>query len=217
MKRLEDSAWAQFRRLIAIALIYRAAERIIRQMAFPAFRSQIVAYLIAGLSQRAGGRIDFEGVWRRQAISPELETLLRAWAPRVDEVLRATAGQRNPGEWFKREECWSTVRDQLPGLIEPLPPELANAAAQQAEADDAGARTAPTLSVEDFDRIQRCMEIDSATWLKAAELGQRTKVLHWKTAGPHPRWPRRRSPPSEPGNSIQPEWGTRDHLSCSSP
>ena len=102
--RPPDGAW--FRRLIAIALLYRAAERIIRQMAFPAFRSQIVAYLMSGLSYRTGGRLDFEGIWRRQAITPELEELIRAWAPGIDEVLRVTAGQRNPGEWFKREECW---------------------------------------------------------------------------------------------------------------
>lgn len=189
MQRLKDQppappveAW--FRRLVAIALLYRAAERIIRQMAFPAFRSQIVAYLIAGLSQRTGGRLDFEAIWRRQAISTELEELLRSWAPKIDGVLRATAGQRNPGEWFKREECWSAVKDQLPLLTDPLPDELANAATQAAGGSKGDGESAgPRLSMEDFDRIRRCMEIDSALWLQAGELGQRAKVLHWKTAG----------------------------------
>ncbi|MCJ8158591.1 AIPR family protein [Sphingomonas sp. LaA6.9] len=176
-----DEAW--FRRLIATAILYRAAERIIRQMAFPAFRSQIVAYLVAGLSQRTGGRIDFEGIWRRQAISSELEDLLRSWAPRIDEVLRATAGQRNPGEWFKREECWKAVREDLPDLCDPLPFELANAAARPAGDGVAEKHAGPALSVEDFERIRRCMEVDSATWMQAAELGQRSKTIHWKTAG----------------------------------
>jgi len=177
-----DDAW--FRRLVAIALLYRAAERIIRQMAFPAFRSQIVAYLVSGLSYHTGGRLDFDGIWRRQAITLELEELIRAWAPGIDEVLRATAGQRNPGEWFKREECWLAVRDMLPPLLDPLPPELANAGAP-ATTSDGGARKVggPALSVEDFERIRMCMATDSATWLQAAELGQRTKVIHWKTAG----------------------------------
>ena len=177
-----DEVW--FRRLVAIALLYRAAERIIRQMAFPAFRAQIVAYLVAGLSYRTGGRLDFEGIWRRQSITPELEELIRAWAPGIDDILRATAGQRNPGEWFKREECWSVVRDRLPSLLDPVPPELANAGANSAAADK-GAKAAggTILSVEDFERIRMCMEIDSATWLQAAEVGQRAKVIHWKTAG----------------------------------
>lgn len=176
-----DEAW--FRSLIATAILYRTTERIIRQMAFPAFRSQIVTYLVAGLSQRTGGRIDFEGIWRRQAISSELEELLRSWAPKIDEVLRATAGQRNPGEWFKREECWKAVREDLPDLFDPLPSELANAAAQPARDGSAKKHTGPALSVEDFERIRWCMEVDSATWMQAAELGQRSKTIHWKTAG----------------------------------
>lgn len=176
-----DEAW--FRSLIAIAILYRTTERIIRQMAFPAFRSQIVTYLVAGLSQRTGGRIDFEGIWRHQAISSELEDLLRSWAPKIDEVLRATAGQRNPGEWFKREECWKAVRGDLPDLSDPLPSELANAADQPARDGATKKYAGPALSVEDFERIRWCMEVDSATWLQAAELGQRSKTIHWKTAG----------------------------------
>lgn len=177
-----DEAW--FRRLIAIGIIYRAAERIVRQMAFPAFRSQIVAYLIASLSQQTGGRIDFEELWRRQAASPELEGLLRSWAPHVNEVLRSTAGQRNPGEWFKREECWEAFRCDLPRLSDPIPPELAHSSHEGGQNHAAGgAGRGQTLSVEDFDRIHHCMEVDSATLLQAAELGQRERVLHWKTAG----------------------------------
>ncbi|RVE96402.1 AIPR protein [Sinorhizobium meliloti] len=177
-----DEAW--FRRLIAVGLIYRSAERIVRQMGFPAFRSQIVAYLVASLSQQTGGRIDFEQIWRRQAISAKMEELLRSWAPHVDNVLRSTAGQRNPGEWFKREECWEAFKRNLPPLSDPMPPELAQASAepQVGNVADSG-RNGQVLSADDFGRIRRCMEVDSGTWLQAAELGQRTRVVHWKTAG----------------------------------
>lgn len=179
--RPPDEAW--FRRLVAIALLYRAAERIVRQMEFPAFRAPIVAYLISGLSQRTGGRLDFEGVWREQAISSELEDLLRSWAPEIDTILRETAGQRNPGEWFKREECWSVARERLPSVSDPLPPELANASSAPSTLPHSDAGPGPSLSAEDFDRIQRCMEVDSSSWLEAAELGQRANVLHWRVAG----------------------------------
>ncbi|MBO9136207.1 AIPR family protein (plasmid) [Rhizobium sp. B230/85] len=177
-----DESW--FRRLIGIGIIYRAAERIVRQMGFPAFRSQIVAYLIASLSQQTGGRIDFEELWRRQAISSELEDLLRSWAPHVNDVLRSTAGQRNPGEWFKREECWEAFKLDLPQLLDPMPPELARSSTAASSAISASASgKSQKLSAEDFDRIHRCMEVDSATLLQAGELGQRERVLHWKTAG----------------------------------
>ncbi|MGR9179726.1 AIPR family protein (plasmid) [Rhizobium leguminosarum] len=177
-----DEAW--FRRLIAVGLIYRSAERIVRQMGFPAFRSQIVAYLVASLSQQTGGRIDFEQIWRTQTISAEMEELLRTWAPHVDNVLRSTAGQRNPGEWFKREECWEAFKRNLPPLSDPMPPELAQSSAGPQAGNVADSRrNGQVLSADDFDRIRRCMEVDSATWLQAAELGQRARVVHWKTAG----------------------------------
>jgi hypothetical protein len=65
-----------------------------------------------------------------------------------------------------------------------MPPELARSST--AARPDTGA-SAPgksqKLSAEDFDRIHRCMEVDSAILLQAGELGQRERVLHWKTAG----------------------------------
>jgi hypothetical protein len=63
---------------VAIAIAYRAVERTVRAMKFPAYTAQIVAYVVAGLSHRTGGRIDFARLWSRQAVSPELEELVRA-------------------------------------------------------------------------------------------------------------------------------------------
>jgi hypothetical protein len=151
-------------------------------MGFQAFRAQIAAYLVAALAQRTGGRLDFEIIWKRQAISSELEQLLRAWAPDIDRLLRTTAGQRNPGEWFKKEDCWKELRDQLPPLSDPLPSEVASAGAMTL-GDNVGDATAPQLSVEDFNRVTRCMEIGSTHWLRAAEIGQNRRLLHRTSVG----------------------------------
>ena len=37
-------------------------------------------------------RIDFDLVWQKQAISPELGALLRGWSHEIDDLLRSTAG-----------------------------------------------------------------------------------------------------------------------------
>jgi hypothetical protein len=172
-----DEAW--FKRLIAIAILYRAVERTIRAMKFPAYGAQIVAYLVAGLSHRTGGRIDFPSIWSRQSVSPELEALVRVWAPQIDAVMRQSAGQRNPSEWYKKEDCWVDIRDRLPAITEPLPPELSYSGTSILP----GATSGPVVSAEDYDRIARCMTIDAARWLEAAEKGQRAQVIHWKVAG----------------------------------
>ena len=117
-----DTAW--FKRLVAKAIFYRAAEKKIGAMKFPAYGAQITAYVVSGLAQKTGGRIDFEGLWSRQSISAELERLVEAWAPQIDTLLRQSAGQKNPSEWFKKEECWLDIVNRLPALSDPLPPEL---------------------------------------------------------------------------------------------
>ena len=167
---------------MSIGLVFRAAERIVRQMGFPAFRAQIAAYLVAAMAQRTGGRIDFEMIWKKQAVSSELELMLRAWAPEIDRLLRTTAGQRNPGEWFKKEDCWKELRLQLPPLSDPLPPEVASAGTPPST-DETADPLAPKLSVDDFNRITRCIEINSSEWLRAAEIGQSRRLLHRTLVG----------------------------------
>ena len=175
-----DTEW--FKRLVAVGILYRSVEKIVRFMKFPAYGAQIVAYLIAGLSHRCGGRIDFARIWAKQAISPELEALVRDWAPQLDAVMRASAGQLNPSEWYKKEACWADIRNRLPGLTDPLPPELTfRSAIAAGERLSVGASA--WVSAADYERIARCMEVSAATWLEVAERGQRSGLIHWKVAG----------------------------------
>jgi hypothetical protein len=149
-------------------------------MKFPAYGAQIVAYLVAGLSHRTGGRIDFARLWSLQAISLQLEELAKAWAPQIDSALRASAGQRNPSEWFKKEDCWSEVRKALPDFSDPLPPELSYG---EAGSSTNGVTERTDVAAADYARIARCMEINAATWLEVAERGQKAGIIHWVVAG----------------------------------
>lgn len=176
-----DQAW--FKRLVAIAVLYRAAEKKIRSMKFPAYGAQITGYVVAALSHRSGGRVDFDRLWSKQAVSPELEQLIADWAPQLDALMRNSAGQKNPSEWFKKADCWKEIQTQLPPFKDPLPPELSF---QKTSAMPHGVAMLPiagTHSVTDYDRIARCMAIPSSTWMEVAERGQKTGTIHWTVAG----------------------------------
>ncbi len=188
MQRLKDEPPAPptqtwFKRLIAIAVVYRAAEKKVRSMKFPAYGAQITAYVVAGLAHRSGGRIDFERLWSKQVISPALEQLIADWAQKLDKIMRESAGQKNPSEWFKKSDCWADIRNQLPTFTDPLPSELSF---ENVNGKLDGGTMMPTSgvrSVADYERIERCMQISSALWMEVAERGQKTETIHWKVAG----------------------------------
>lgn len=176
-----DQIW--FKRLVAIAVLYRAAEKKIKSMKFPAYGAQIAAYVVAGLSHRTGGRVDFDRIWSKQCVSSELEQLIAGWAPQLDALMRSSAGQKNPSEWFKKGDCWKEIQAQLPQFTDPLPPELSFTKVDSKGNDVAMLPARGTHSVADYDRVARCMAIPSSIWMEVAERGQKTGTIHWSVAG----------------------------------
>jgi hypothetical protein len=129
--RERDSSWEPdesfFKDLIAKAILFNSAARIVRKEAFPAYRANIVCYLVAYLSYRAGSHFGFERLWQKQAVSAELESLLRQWSHPVANAIQESAGGKNITEWCKKDGCWNFVR-ALELSMDSMPPELASVA-----------------------------------------------------------------------------------------
>lgn len=174
-----DEAWYQ--RLIALAILYRTTERIVREEAFPAYRAIITVYTVASLGQLTAGRIDFAMIWREQSISAELQALIRSWSHRLDALLRSSAGARMPTEWAKKEECWIAIRTNIPHAENPLPPEIALGTVG-APSGGLSKLTGPALSPGDLELVRRVMQLNAEQILKVGEKGRQTGLLHWKVA-----------------------------------
>jgi len=117
-----DGAW--YRAFIAKAVVFRTVQAIVKAKKFPAYQANIIAYTVACLSWKCGGRIDFEGVWSQQSVSKQLRSVIEKWVVQVDSRLRETAKARMPSEWAKKVECWEAMRELPLALPDPLPPEL---------------------------------------------------------------------------------------------
>lgn len=100
---------AEFKSLMAQALLYRRAEKLIRPV-FQGFQANIIAYTVALVANRLGNRLTLSTVWQHQAVSDALAALISQWSTEVNEALRSSAGQRIVSEWAKKEECWEYVR-----------------------------------------------------------------------------------------------------------
>jgi hypothetical protein len=169
-----DAAW--FRRLVAIAIIYRATAKIVKQEKFPQIKANIVAYTVSTLSWVAGGRIDFEQVWQRQQISPELDAMLRRWSHHVDEALREHAGQRQPSEAAKRPQAWEALKEDAPLLTDPLPPEL-SAQGLASQPGQRGSGRSENLTAADLGLINEARGVPAQIWLEIAAWGKASKVI----------------------------------------
>jgi len=105
-----------FERLVAKAILFRRAEKIVHEQKFGGYRANIVTYSLALILNRTSQRIDLERIWRAQDISPALAEFITMVSRVVHDSLVNPPNGRNVTEWCKREECWKRV-SELPLVI----------------------------------------------------------------------------------------------------
>jgi hypothetical protein len=106
-----------YRHAIAMAIVFRETERLVSEQDWyqgGGIRSRVVPYAIAKLAHDAearGGYIDFERIWRAQALPDDLRLALTVVSKAVHDVIVDSAAENpNPLEWAKQPACWSRVR-----------------------------------------------------------------------------------------------------------
>lgn len=118
-----DAAW--FKALVGKAIIFQSVQDMIKTKAAKAVFRQgyinISVYVLALVADRLGDRVDFEEIWRRQALSEELSALLYSWAEVVNREFKKFAPGRQFSEVAKNSELW----DQIKAARYPLAPRVA--------------------------------------------------------------------------------------------
>jgi hypothetical protein len=113
LDEVEEGEWSPtedwYKDTIAKAIIFKAAQKAVREGNFPGYRAQIVAYLVGLVSERIGSEINLRMIWQRQAVSAELSNLLSLWAHVIEKEIKASAGRNNVTQHCKRLECWEAV------------------------------------------------------------------------------------------------------------
>lgn len=170
-----------YRELIAKAILFNSVVRLVRKEGFPAYRANIIYYLVSYLSHRTGGQIDFDVIWKKQSISPELESLLRRWAGPVSVAIQESASGRNVTEWCKKEGCWAAVKALDLPLTEPLPPEIVSGTGGQSAQG-----VEPRLTLEQQASAAECMKLSAEQWFSLHLWGKRSGCLaEWQAGIAH--------------------------------
>jgi hypothetical protein len=164
---------AYFNRLVAKAILFRTADRVVAAQNFGGYKINIVAYAVALLSHRSQQRIDLDRIWNRQALDPPLADALVDIAHIVQPIITNPAGGRNVGEWAKQPACWDAVRDiswELPSGLDELLVPLGRASRTAATGID-------TPTEQEKELVARVAAISSDEWFALANWARQTDNL----------------------------------------
>ncbi|MEU5932433.1 AIPR family protein [Micromonospora sp. NPDC047187] len=104
--------------VIAMAILFKAADRIANSHKAGSNKSIVTTYTLARLSLASDRRIDLDRIWREQGISPALETALHDLSPRVMRTVLNPVEGGHVGEWAKKVACWDAV-SRVPWKVPP--------------------------------------------------------------------------------------------------
>ena len=99
-----------FRHLIAKAILFRGAEKLVQAQNYGGYRANIVTYSLAWLSHHTAQKIDLDRIWRAQALPQELDEAIRIVSKAAYDHLVQGAQGGNVTEWAKKESCWERFR-----------------------------------------------------------------------------------------------------------
>ena len=178
--RLADSGHqpdvAYFERLVAKAILFRTAGKLISAQKFGGYRANIVTYTIAKLSHATSHRLDLASIWKRQRLSDATAEAVAEISRLVFAVITDPPERvRNISEWCKRLDCWKRVEELDWHPSRALETELidtgAGRAAQIME-DGSG-----TLTAEESEIIAHASAVEADTWFRLSSWAKETSNL----------------------------------------
>lgn len=161
-----------FKRLIALALLFRSAGKLYDEMSFQGFRANVVTYAIARLSHEYQRQLDVESIWKDQAIPKAFVDALKVIIPGVrDVIVNPPSSQRNASEWSKKEDCWAAVLARPIAVAAELPGD------GKTNGFLAPSPFATTLSPEQEELIEEIHKIPADVWFAISAWAKKTASL----------------------------------------
>lgn len=171
---------AYYHNLIAKAIMFRRAEKLVQQQQYGGYRANIVTYTLAFLSFKTAQRIDLERIWRDQALTPALEQEIVEVSKLVQRLIVNPPGGANIGEWCKKEKCWQAIRDCEYALSDELQDELLSVARPTA-GPPVATGSITSLTEEEQRLIDEVAAIPAETWFALSRWAKETKnFLPWQ-------------------------------------
>ena len=163
-----------FERLVAKAILFRTAERIVQQQNFGGYRANIVTYTLSLISNATSQRLDLGSIWREQDLTENLRIVIAELSHEVHRIITNPSSARNITEWCKSERCWEDIRTLASrGPLARISEELLGATATR----DEQKRELANLSSDYVANLERLVNVSSERWRMLAEWAAETESI----------------------------------------
>lgn len=161
-----------YKRLIAKAIIFKSAEKIVSAQGVHGYRANVVAYTIALLLHKIECRINLDQIWKEQRISNSLAAVIDSLSKLVRERILADAAGKNVTEWCKREKCWESVLQLDVEVSDDLDAELLTSTGRIPNMFDD-----TELTAEQQSQIESTKAVSAEKWKEISVWGKQTDRL----------------------------------------
>ncbi len=110
-----------FKCVVALAIIYKRTDEIIRQSKWyienRSYKANVIAYTISLIFEliaryHNGYELDFRRIWNDQCVYDELDEQLNLLQNEIHNFITGPRMTENVTEWCKKEACWSQAKDK---------------------------------------------------------------------------------------------------------
>ena len=170
---LPDEAY--YHNLIAKAILFRTAEKLVQKQQYGGYRANIVTYTLAFLSYKTAQRIDLDRIWREQRLTPALEEEIIAVSRLIQQIIVNPPGGANISEWCKKEKCWETIKDAEYTISSELASELLSVDRPvSVKANTPATNSIESATEEEKATIEKACAISAATWFSLSKWAKET-------------------------------------------
>lgn len=175
-----------YRRVVALAIVYKKTDEIIKQSAWykekRSYKANVIAYTLSLIfnyihTRHKGYELDFNRIWNMQDIYEELEDQIVILTQEVYEFITGPRETENVTEWCKKEACWQRAKSYAWTFNDPFAYTLVSKSEEKIEEKEEKSKQ---KLANEIDALKEILARGSEYWMQMLQWGMTRKLLSEK-------------------------------------
>lgn len=175
-----------YRRVVALAIIYKRTDELIKQSAWykekRSYKANVIAYTLSIIfyyihTRHKGYELDFNRIWNAQGVYEELEDQIVLLSQEVYEFITGPRETENVTEWCKKEACWQRAKTYAWTFNDPFAYTLISKSEEKIEEKEEKSKR---KLANEVDALKEIFARGSEYWNKMLQWGMERRLLSEK-------------------------------------